>query len=344
MDLVELAHGYHQASSDTERERWSNLTSKFVLTNPTTVGMVRKMLHKKRKSLDREDDAVQDVAILFVMKYLPAMDNPDAAWGMLKGALEVVESRMTNNYYDLERTSSVSIDAAREDEEVAKDLLSAQIAHQSKATAGAIIDKMMAKAAKNRIHEAIVASKMNGKNALSWLPQITTTKDERRPLPRLDDLPPVVIKRKPTEKVPETREYARLLEIRDLSGMSIEPFAEALRIGVPRLRSYLNRKSYVHPEVLQQAEHWYAKHGRERRARLKKLKAYPLPELIEKWKKKTKASTYAELARIIDISVPTMVRWRKGTGNPMHDSHLLQAEDLVLRHCRSMLSYSGRES
>lgn len=348
--LEELATAYQQSTTDMERERQANKISLFLYQNQHFAGMVRSMLFKKGKNLDRLDDALQESTILFVMKVLPVLRNPKAAWGALKGAIEIVGQRLGATFYDNERAIMMSLDATFGDDDgntLENFLPSFTHSQDNRSTEEQIMDRISANKAKQFIHDAILESKMKGKNALSWLPKVyKSAKGAPLPVTRPVGKAVAEVGPKPPAKpkLDITPAYERLSRIRDITGMAIEPYAEALGIGLPRLRSYLNRKSQVHPEVLQSAEEWYAREGKAREARLKIIKSIPLPDLIDQWKKETGASSYAALAEIMGISVPTMARWRKPATKPMHDSHLLDADTKVSNYRKSHLKKTKPET
>lgn len=351
--LEELSAAYKESTTDKDRDVWTNRISHFLLNDRAARSMILTMLSKKGKLLDRLDDALQDVTILFVMKVLPTLRKPEAAWGAFKGTVNIVGHRLGSNFYDAERGAVVSLNtnAMSNDSnpENSGDTYSDNYSKNENYNSDddrrndelEFIENIMIDKAKESINEALIMSKMNGKNALSWLPTLTKKAERKRTLPSLEEMPRIVGPQtrskafKSTPQVPESNAYKRLNEIRERTGLSVDGFAEALGIGVPRLRSYLNRKSHVNPEVLNAAEHWYKSHGKVQEKRLKKLKSIPLSELIEQWKEATNASSYASLAIIIDISIATMSRWRQPGSKPMHDSRLLDADSRVSRHIRS---------
>lgn len=390
--LEALAQAFQESSNELQRQKLANETSSFLLTSLSAHRMIRAMLFKKGKNADRLEDTLQEATILYVMKILPALRNPHAAWGAFKGAVEIIGRRIGASFYDSERSALVSLDApvSQYGSEESNGLLMEHSAVGGEnETESTIIDRMVAEKAKSSIIEALLSAKMNGKNALSWLSKLNEN-DTAPTIPRpqeviepgvSDDAPtasppfqrvqpnspethvlPVIQLLKATahntqprpletlapikgqkrdlanieqKKIPITPEYKRLVEIRDRTGMAILPFSEALHIGLPRLRSYLNRKSRVHPEVLARAEQWYKAEGMQREKKLKKLQLTPLTKLIDGWKDATKAPSYAALAGILGISIPTMSRWRKPGSKPMHSSHLIDVAEKVERYTQA---------
>lgn len=378
--LVEMAQQYADSQNDLERGKWANEISKFLLSHPSVRRMIRGVIFRQQKSMIREDDMRQEATTLFVMSVLPRLREPKAAWAAFKGTVNVLNQRLRGQFYDFEIAANLSLDGPKfgdEDESESAESVFLQTHNSvSEESEQEIIDKITSDRAKMAINEALLSSKMNGKNALRWLTRLNKPKESsalsrnkpKKPAHTIEPLRfkdkreatepnqivvpvailartatarPVPLKKMPyldtvvTEtpaKVPITPEYERLTDIRNRTGMAIQSFASALNIGQPRLRSYLNRKSRVHPEVMARAEQWYKQEGQKREALLEELKATPLPELVENWKEQTNASSYASLAKIMGISLPTISRWRKSGAKPMHDSHLLDAAEKVERY------------
>lgn len=380
-DLKPMATAYLECRNEAERLKIRDEIAAFLLKSPAARGMIRAMLVSRGKGQDRFEDAQQETVSLFVMTVLPNLRNPLAAWGAYKGALKVVAQRINVDFYDHERMSSISFDDLRDQfdsgHSYAENLL--ERADESEIHEQSLIEQMTVKRAKEAIYETLLASKMNGKNPLSWLtklnepyramddqeksqlerayssivakkasgesgapsalPAVRLLAKDSAPATPLHALKPVGPAKWAVQrinaKIEPTEGYHRLIEIRDNAGLTNESLAKALNIGIARLRSYVNLKSPVHPEVLARAEQWYRSEGKRRKELLDELHKKSLHEWIETWKEQTGARSYAALAEIIDISVPTMTRWRKPDAKPMHDEHLIEAALRVQKHIRA---------
>lgn len=378
--LKTLANAYLECKSEAQRKKLRDQITVFLLRSPAARGMIRSMLMSRGKNQDRFEDAQQDAVSLFVMTVLPKLRNALSVWGAFKGAIKVVGQRINVDFYDHERMSSVSLDDLRDqfdsEHSYAQNLLTRD--ENSDHEEQSLIEQMAVKRAKEKIYEILLASKMNGKNPLSWLTKLNepfhemadqgyVKIDQSKPEPaiaarvmkasQLNALPVVRLIAQDTEpgmpleaikavgpakwatprhnaKIEPTPGYERLIQIRDDAGLTNETLAKALNIGIARLRSYVNLKSPVHTEVLTRAEQWYRGEGKRRKELLDELRQKSLHEWIETWKEQTGAPSYAALAEILDISVPTMTRWRKPQAKAMHNEHLINAALRVKRHTR----------
>ena len=370
-ELKPMATAYLQCKSEAERLKIRDEIAAYLLNNPIAQTMIRSMLISRGKGQDRFEDAQQEAVSLFVMSVLPNLRNPLAIWGAFKGAIKVTGQRLSVDFFDHERISSISLDDMRDqfdtEHSYAENLLVRD--EQSIQEEQSLIEQMAMKRAKEAIYENLLASKMNGKNPLSWLTRLNEPyreidEKEKERLERVHDsgiqsddlntaaLPsalPVVrllakdsAPRVPLDsleavgpakwaasrinaKIEPTESYHRLIQIRDDTGLTNESLARALNIGIARLRSYVNLKYPVHSEVLARAEQWYRGEGKRRKELLEELHQKSLHEWIETWKIQTRANSYAALAEIIGISVPTMTRWRKPDTKAMHNEHLINA-------------------
>lgn len=346
--LEELTGAFHTATSSSVRERVRDQVSALLYRAPGLRGMIGAMLLRVGRSQERLEDTLQEVIATFVLSVLPSISNPQAAWGALRGTVDTLAKRIgsSRGMYDFERVAHASLNASLSshgpDDDGTTGLIDWIPAVDSESWE--LADKMASTRAKAIILKALVDSKMKGKSPVSWLPKALSTPSPQRRLPTLSEMPVLKIQRRrrsvaASEASPA---YNRLLEIRELTGVTVEEYAKHLNVQQFSLVSYLQRKVNVPDLVLRRAEQWYAKKGHERAARVADLNATPLPELLERWLEMTGVSSYAALAEVIDVSIPTITRWKKRASSssktptrPMHVSHLLQCEDRVLRYCRA---------
>jgi DNA-binding transcriptional ArsR family regulator len=354
--LEDLTGEYLAATTASERDRVKEQISAQLYRETGLRGMIANMLFRVSRSDERLEDTVQEVIAAFVLSVLPSLDNPLAAWGAQSVAPSIRSSRKrigsARGMYDFERVTHSSLNApvggqhsdgsprSGDDPEIG----AFEWIPADDGGADALADKMAATRAKAVILKALVDSKMKGKSPVSWLPQALSKPTATRRLPTLKEMPALKLerRRRSVASPDASPAYNRLVEIRDLTGVTVDEYAKHLNVQQYSLVSYLQRKQGVPDLVIRRAEQWFAKKGQDRAARVASITGVPLPQLLERWLEMTGVSSYAILAEIIDVSVPTITRWKKPADKdsksptrPMHVSHLLQCEDRVLRYCRA---------
>lgn len=136
---------------------------------------------------------------------------------------------------------------------------------------------MAATRAKAVILKALVDSKMKGKSPVSWLPQALSKPTATRRLPTLKEMPALKLerRRRSVASPDASPAYNRLVEIRDLTGVTVDEYAKHLNVQQYSLVSYLQRKVKVPDLVIRRAEQWFAKKGQDRAARVASITGVP---------------------------------------------------------------------
>jgi DNA-binding transcriptional ArsR family regulator len=351
--LEDLTGEYLAATTASERDRVKEQISAQLYRETGLRGMIANMLFRVSRSDERLEDTVQEVIAAFVLSVLPSLDNPLAAWGAVRGTVDTLGKRIgsARGMYDFERVTHSSLNApvggqhsdgsprSGDDPEIG----AFEWIPADDGGADALADKMAATRAKAVILKALVDSKMKGKSPVSWLPQALSKPTATRRLPTLKEMPALKLerRRRSVASPDASPAYNRLVEIRDLTGVTVDEYAKHLNVQQYSLVSYLQRKVKVPDLVIRALNSGLQRRDKIAPHELRVSRESP-PQLLERWLEMTGVSSYAILAEIIDVSVPTITRWKKPADKdsksptrPMHVSHLLQCEDRVLRYCRA---------